>query len=86
MNETWENEVQRIVCDFVQDDEELGTLLLEHSEPYWMRCCAKGWTPQRALDFVVGELQRTGMGETYRTLLARNWPCDRRSAWRDDDG
>ena len=25
------------------------------------------------------------LDETYRTLFARNWPCDRRSSWLDPE-
>lgn len=48
--QAWLDEVQKIVCTFVQNDVELGELMLDHSERYWNDCLEKGLTPQEALD------------------------------------
>jgi hypothetical protein len=48
--QAWINEVQKIVGEFVQNDHDLGELMLDHSQPYWDACFYDGLTPQQALD------------------------------------
>jgi hypothetical protein len=52
----WINEVQKITCEFVQNDEHLGMLMLDGSHRYWDQCFENGLTPQQALDKFIKQL------------------------------
>jgi hypothetical protein len=49
-HQTFFDDVQKIVSVFVQNDEDLGELLLDYSQDYWDDCYDKGLTVQQGLD------------------------------------
>jgi hypothetical protein len=53
----WFDEAQKIANDFVQNDTDLGLLMLDCSQSYWDRCFDDGLTPQQALDKLIKRLQ-----------------------------
>jgi hypothetical protein len=55
-DQAWIDEVQKIVCKFVQNDEDLGMLMLDGSPRYWDQCFEDGLTPQQALDRYISRL------------------------------
>lgn len=54
--QAWFDEAQKIACEFVQNDETLGMLMLDGSSHYWDQCFDDGLTPQQALDKLIGRL------------------------------
>jgi hypothetical protein len=57
--QAWIDEVQKIVCEFSQNDQDLGELMLDHSARYWDECFEDGLTPQQSLDKLVRRLSGT---------------------------
>jgi hypothetical protein len=55
-DQAWIDEVQKITCEFVQNDQALGEFMLDHSEWYWEECFEEGMTPQQALDDFILKL------------------------------
>jgi hypothetical protein len=55
--QAWFDEVQKLALTFVQNDNELGELMLDRSPLYWDRCFDDGLTPQQALDRLIKHLQ-----------------------------
>ena len=71
-HQVWIDEVQEIVCNFVQNDDDLGELMLDHSEQYWDECFDEGLTPQQALDGFVKILQTSDALEQYKSSKTQN--------------
>jgi hypothetical protein len=69
--QVWIDEVQLIVSEFVQNDNDLGKLMLDHSSHYWADCFAKGLTPRQALDGYIKRLQTTDMLGRFKASAAR---------------
>jgi hypothetical protein len=69
--QAWNDEVQEIVFDFIDEDNEdhevLGELMLDRSEQYWEQSFFEGLTPQQALDRFALQLQQTNMLEEYKS-------------------
>jgi len=53
----WFDEAQKIACAFVQNDEELGMLMLDRANHYWEQSYFDGLSPQQALDKLINHLQ-----------------------------
>jgi uncharacterized UBP type Zn finger protein len=72
-HQEWINEVQQIVCDFVanDDDDDLGELMLDHSERYWDDSFGEGLTPQQALDRFISHMQQTNALAHYKAFKVR---------------
>lgn len=58
-DQEWFDETQKITRAFVQDDQELGELMLDRCERYWDRSFEDGLSPQQALDRLISVLQGT---------------------------
>ena len=54
--QAWFDEAQKIACEFIQDDETLGMLMLDRAQHYWEQCFDDGLTPQQALDRLIALL------------------------------
>lgn len=67
MDQEWVDEVQRIVSEFVQNDHDLGELMLDRSEYYWEQCFEDGLTPQQALDRCIRSLENGSALKQYKT-------------------
>jgi hypothetical protein len=57
--QAWFDEAQKIACDFVQNDQDLGELMLDHCAWYWEECFEEGLTPQQALNDFIDRLSTT---------------------------
>jgi hypothetical protein len=55
----WSDQIQILVSHFVQNDNELGEMLLDHMPNYWEACFDKGLTPQQAVDDCINNLSVT---------------------------
>jgi hypothetical protein len=51
--EEWINEANRIALEFVQDDDDLGLMMLDQADSYWFESYDEGLTPQQALDRLI---------------------------------
>jgi hypothetical protein len=70
--QSWVDEVQQIVSTFVQNDHELGELMLDHSERYWDQCFTEGLSPQQAADRFITTLKTSNLLERYKKFKTRN--------------
>jgi hypothetical protein len=69
--QAWFDETQRIVCEFVQNDNELGELMLDHSPHYWEECFDKGFTPQAALNGFFKILEQSDLLARFKAYQSR---------------
>jgi len=52
----WFDEAQKITCEFVQNDETIGMMMLDCSTHYWEQSFDDGLTPRQALDKLISLL------------------------------
>lgn len=64
--QAWLDKMQEIACDFVQDDDELGELMLDHCEWYWEECFEEGLTPQQALEEFIHKLSTAPILQDFK--------------------
>lgn len=55
-HQQWIDEVQKIVKEFVQNDNELGELMLDRSERFWDECFREGLSPKHSLNRFIARL------------------------------
>jgi hypothetical protein len=79
--QAWVDEVQEIVCEFVQNDAELGELMLDHCQGYWDKCFYDGLTPRQALNGFIDDLKQTDLLERFKRDQAYNHPDN----WQQKD-
>ena len=43
----------------MQDDDDLGYFMLEHSDHFWEQCFDEGLSPRQALDLLIKQINST---------------------------
>lgn len=67
--QNWYDEINKIAHAFVQNDQELGELLLDHCN--WDSQFDRGLTPQQALDEWIKTLEKTNLFKAFKTRCKR---------------